>query len=80
MLTVALVFTILSIPQFFSMLKKRLWKELSIALIILTLGFTYSLGVTYDWSLPNPTKRWELMAKPISNFLDKLLLPSGSKQ
>lgn len=80
MLIAALVFTILSIPQFFSMLKKRLWKELSIALIILTLGFTYSLGAIYDWTLPDPTQRLELMAKPISKFFDKLLLPSGSKQ
>ena len=51
------------------LVKKRLWKELGVFIIILSLGMIYSVGQIYDWSLPNPEKRLEYMVEP---FLKKL--------
>lgn len=51
------------------LVKKRLWKELGVFFIILSLGIIYSVGQIYDWSLPNPEKRLEYLVQP---FLEKL--------
>jgi len=65
-----LVIVSLETPQ---LVKKRLWKELVVFSIILSLGMIYSVGQIYNWSLPNPEKRLEYMVKPFLNKLSKEL-------
>lgn len=66
LILLVLVVVILETPE---LVKKRLWKELVVFSIILSLGMIYSVGQVYSWSLPNPEKRLEYMVKP---FLKKL--------
>lgn len=62
----SIVIVILETP---GLVKQRLWKELGVFLIVLSLGIIYSVGQIVDWSLPNPEKRLEYLVEP---FLHKL--------
>lgn len=55
------------------MLQKKLWKEFAVFVIFLSLGFIYSIGIIYNWPLPNPAKRIEYMLEPISKFVEETL-------
>ncbi len=64
--------TIVLALQLPGLIKKRLWKDLIVYLIIFFLGSLYSIGIILDWSLPNPTKFMEYKFEPVSQFLEKI--------
>lgn len=55
------------------LIRARMWKELAVYLVLLSLAVTYSVGQVYHWPLPNPTKRVEYMFEPVSQMLDQVL-------
>ena len=68
-----LIFAAMIALQAPGLVKGRLWKELTVFLILLSLGLLYSVGQIYRWPLPNPTKRMEYMFVPAWNMLEKIL-------
>lgn len=64
-----LVFAVIIALQVPGLVKGRLWKELTVFFILLSLGMIYSVGQIYNWPLPNPTKRMEYMFEPVSKML-----------
>ena len=68
-----LVFIAIIVSHVPELVRARLWKEIVVFFVLLTLGIIYSFGQIYDWSLPNPTKHMEYMFEPIYKALKKLL-------
>lgn len=52
------------------LIRQRLWKELIIFIVLLSLGTIYSIGQIYHWPLPNPTKKMEYLFAPLYEKLE----------
>lgn len=68
-----LVFAVIVAIEAPGMVKNRLWKELAVFCLLLSVGIIYSVGQIYDWPLPNPTRRMEYMFEPVWKMLEKFL-------
>lgn len=67
LIIVSIIIVILETP---GLVKKRLWKELVVFFIVLSLGMIYSIGQQKDWSLPNPERDLEYMVEPFLTNLN----------
>lgn len=67
LIILSIVIVILETP---GLVKKRLWKELVVFFIVLSLGMIYSVGQQNDWSLPNPERDLEYMVEPFLTNLN----------
>ncbi|NLU50705.1 MAG: hypothetical protein GXX09_09945 [Syntrophomonadaceae bacterium] len=53
-----LVIILIDVPP---LVKQRMWKDLAAFSVLFIIGVVYSLGVFYDWPLPNPVKGLEML-------------------
>lgn len=67
LIILSIVIVIIETPE---LVNKRLWKELVVFFIVLSLGMIYSVGQHKDWALPNPERDLEYMVEPFLTNLN----------
>lgn len=67
------IFLVIFVIQVADLIQKRQWKEIVVVSVLLLLGALYSLGQIYDWPLPNPNRRMELLIEPVYKMLENIL-------
>ncbi|SCY77006.1 hypothetical protein SAMN03080606_02448 [Alkaliphilus peptidifermentans DSM 18978] len=45
------------------LIRKKLYKDLIFSILLFSIGMIYSFGLIYQWELPNPTKRLEILSE-----------------
>ncbi|MCG8400689.1 MAG: hypothetical protein MJA84_03740 [Firmicutes bacterium] len=55
------------------LVKKRLWRELTVFAVLLVIGMVYSFGQVLELPLPNPAHGIEAVFKPLSQMLEKMI-------
>ncbi len=73
-LLLILIFAVIIYLEVPRLSKKKMWRELTVFFVLLVIGMVYSFGQLFDLPLPIPTKGIEFLFRPISNFVNNLLL------
>jgi hypothetical protein len=68
------VFVIVIVFEVPPLVKRKLWKELVVFVMLFSLGIVYSMGQLYNWPLPNPGKRMEEIFAPVWKMIEKKLI------
>ena len=66
-----LIIIILIVIEAPGMVRKKMWKDFAVYLILMTIATIYSLGyIIYSWSwLPDPLKIFTAMLRPLAKIL-----------
>lgn len=68
----ALVFIAIIAIEVPGLVKKKMWRELTVFSVLLVIGMVLSFGQLFNLPLPNPAEGIEAIFQPVTNFLNKL--------
>ncbi len=71
---ITIVFAIIAAVQVKTTVRKKLYPELVLSMILLAVSLVYSYGEVLEWNLPGPTKFLTYIYDPVSHYVFKVLL------
>lgn len=54
--------------------REKMWRELAVFFVLVIAGIVLSFGQIFDWPLPNPTSILEAVFRPVSKFIEDILV------
>lgn len=68
-----LLFVVVVLMEVPGLVRRRMYRELAAFLALLAVAMVYSFGLALHWSLPNPARITEVIFRPVTRFLERLL-------
>ncbi|MHB8158538.1 MAG: hypothetical protein ACYDEQ_14325, partial [Desulfocucumaceae bacterium] len=70
---ISLIFIFIIALEAPGMIKKKMWRELTVFSTLLLIGMVYSFGLALNIPMPNPTDAIMTIFEPVSKYFDKVL-------